>query len=136
MEFSIEVPPNQQAIQLVDAMMKSYVSTCDLPNSRELCFVLHELIINAVEAMEKAGNHTQMIQVKVLQEHGQLQMTVIDAAEGIPQEKWQEALTYDLEKMADSDRGRGLFFVQHMVDRIWFEYITPNRFLVGVSKNI
>ena len=136
MEFSVEVPPNHQAIQLVDAIMKSYVSTYNLPNQRELCFVLHELVINAVEAMEKVAKQEQMILVQVVQDSERLQMVVIDGADGIPEEKWQEVLTYDIEEMADSDRGRGLFFVQHMVDQIWFEYVAPERFLVGVSKNL
>ncbi|MER2192178.1 MAG: ATP-binding protein [Solibacillus sp.] len=136
MEFSVEVPPNEQAIQLVDAIMKSYVLTYHLPNPRELCFVLHELVINAVEAMEKAFKQEQMIQVQVMQECERLQMVVIDGAEGIPKERWSEALTYNIDEMADSDRGRGLFFVQHMVDQIWFQHVTPDRFLVGVTKNL
>lgn len=136
MGFSVEVSPNEQAIELVDAMMASYVSTYDLPNARELCFVLHELVINAVEAMRGAGKGEQIIEVQIEQDCDTLQMVVIDGAGGIPKEQWQDVLTYNFEEMLTSDRGRGLFFIQHMVDQIWFEHIAPERFLVGVSKNL
>lgn len=136
MEFTVEVPPNEQAIDFVDAIMKRFITMYELPYERELCFVLHELVINAVEAMQSTGKQEQLIFVQVVQNREQLQMIVIDRANGIPEEQWEEVLTYNFEEMADSDRGRGLFFVQHMVDHIWFEQVAPNRFLVGASKNL
>ena len=136
MQFLVEVLPEERSIELVDSIMSNYVSTYNLPNQRELCFVLPELVINAVEAMQKANKNEQLIQVRVVQECEQLQMIVIDRADGIPKERWQEVLTYNLEEMIDSDRGRGLFFVQHMVDDIWFEQVAPEQFLVGVAKTI
>lgn len=136
MQFLVEVLPDERSIELVDSIMSNYVSTYNLPNQRELCFVLHELVVNAVEAMQKANKNEQLIQVRVVQECEQLQMIVIDRADGIPKERWQEVLTYNLEEMIDSDRGRGLFFVQHMVDGIWFEQVAPEQFLVGVAKTI
>lgn len=137
MEFSLEVRPNQQAIHLVDEMMRSYIAIYDLPHKRELSFVLHELVINAVEAMENVKRaQGGVIRVQVVQDGPLLQMVVIDCAGGIPKEKWDQLLTYDVEEMGDSDRGRGLFFVQNMVDHIWFEYVAPEQFLVGVSKKL
>lgn len=136
MRFSIEVRPSMLAIELIDEMMKSYVTLYNLPNARELCFVLHELVINAVEAMLKLNSDDGMVQAQVELHDGELQMRVIDQAGGIPEHQWQEVLTYDFELMSDSDRGRGLFFVQHMVDRIWFELAKPSQFVVNVSKKI
>ena len=116
--------------------MKSYVTIYNLPNARELCFILHELVINAVEAMAQLEKLQSTIQVHVEKMDNLLQMCVIDQGGGIPEEQWDEVLTYDFEAMADSDRGRGLFFVQHMVDHIWFEFLKPNQFKVNVSKKI
>lgn len=136
MKFSVEIPPNYQAIQLIDDMMKSYVTIYDLPNSKELCFILHELVINAVEAMVQIEREQGTIQVQVEKNGNHLQMSVADQAGGIPEEQWEEILTYDFETMGDSDRGRGLFFVQYMVDHIWFEFALPDQFLVSVSKKL
>lgn len=137
MQIIIEIPPTEQGIQLIDEMMKSYVSINEIPFERELCFVLHELVINAVEAMEKAGYvEGHYIKVQLEKSNVTLSMSVIDFADGIPEECWQKVLTYDLETMGDLDRGRGLLFVQHMVDDIWFEYVAPKQFLVGVTKKI
>lgn len=136
MKFSIEIPPSMLAIQLIDEMMKSYVTIYNIPKSRELCFVLHELVINAVEAMLQVEKQKSKMQVQVELNEDELQMRVVDQAGGIPEDQWQEVLTYDFEVMSDSDRGRGLFFVQHMVDRIWFEFAKPNEFVVNASKKI
>lgn len=138
MNVVVEIPPTQEGIRLIDEMMQSYVEIHELPHARELCFVLHELVINAVEAMGKASEHERdCIQVKIEKTNVTLNMCVIDFADGIPEESWEQVLTYDLEAMGDNfDRGRGLFFVQHMVDKIWFEYVAPKQFLVGVTKSL
>lgn len=138
MNIAIEIPPTQDGIRLIDEMMQSYVEIQKLPHARELCFVLHELVINAVEAMTKVSEHERdCIQVKIEKTNVTINMCVIDFADGIPEDSWEQVLTYDLEAMGDKfDRGRGLFFVQHMVDNIWFEYVAPKQFLVGVSKSL
>ncbi|MBS7345667.1 MAG: sensor histidine kinase [Caryophanon sp.] len=138
MKVVVEIPPTQEGIRLVDEMMKSYIDIHELPYERELCFVLHELVINAVEAMEKvAAGDRDCIQVKIEKTNVTINMYVIDFADGIPEEQWQEVLTYEMDAMGDNfDRGRGLFFVQHMVDKIWFEYVAPKQFLVGVTKSL
>ena len=138
MRIIVEIPPTQQGIRLIDEMMKDYIAIHSLPYERELCFVLHELVINAVEAMQKVEDlERQSYQVKIENIHGTIRMCVIDFADGIPEQEWQEVLTYEMDAMGESfDRGRGLFFVQHMVDQLWFEYIAPHQFLVGVTKKI
>ncbi len=43
-------------------------------------------------------------------------------------------LEANFEELDYSDRGRGFLFIKHMVDEIWFENLSNNRFLVGVKK--
>lgn len=137
MEFTLNLIPNQQAIYFVDQTMASYTDLYNLPSKKELCFVTHELVINAVEAMQNAyKNTTEKIQIHVSQNDEYVTITVTDHAEGIPKEEWEKVLRFDLENLAFSDRGRGLFFVKNMVDEIWFENVSDTKFLVGVSKKI
>lgn len=137
MEFTLNVVPNQQAIFFVDQIMENYTKLYDLPNQRELRFVVHELVINAVEAMEKANlSSKEKIQVHVSQNDELIKVTVIDQAKGIPKNDWEKVLQFDLDNLTCSDRGRGLFFVKNMVDEMWFESISDTKFLVGISKKI
>ena len=137
MEFTLKVLPDQQAIYFVDQTMATYTNLYNLPSKKELCFVVHELIINAVEAMRHAEkSKTDTIQIHVSQNDGQIKITVMDHAGGIPEENWQDIFQFDLENLNYSDRGRGLFFVNNMVDEIWFEKVSDQTFLVGVSKKI
>ncbi len=137
MEFTLNVKPNMQAINFVDQVMENYMTVYNLPYQKELRFVVHELVINAVEAMEKKNTDSQeKIQVHVIQKDDEIRVTVIDDAKGIAVSDWQKVFEFDLHNLTSSDRGRGLLFIKNMVDSIWFENISETKFLVGISKKI
>ncbi|MFY0516728.1 ATP-binding protein [Lysinibacillus sp. UGB7] len=137
MEFTLNVKPNMQAIQFVDQVMENYMNVYNLPYQKELRFVVHELVINAVEAMNMNDAYAQeKIQVHVTQTNEEIKVTVMDEAKGIAENDWEKVFQFDLHDLTSSDRGRGLFFVKNMVDAIWFENVTETKFLVGISKKI
>lgn len=133
MKLQLTIKPDQQAIFFIDKIMESYIETYHPELIRECCFVTHELIINAVEAMNKAQK-TNEISITIHCTNQELQVTVTDCAGGIPKEQWNAVLEENLEIDDFSDRGRGLFFIKHMVDDIWFEQPTVSQFLVGIRK--
>ncbi|MFM9534802.1 MULTISPECIES: ATP-binding protein [Lysinibacillus] len=135
MEFTLNVNPDTQAIAFIDQIMENYTDLYNLPYKREIRFVVHELVINAVEAMGKINIPTQKeIQIHVTQSNEEIKITVTDEAKGIDEKDWDKVLQFDLDKLDYADRGRGLFFVKNMVDHIWFENISETKFLVGISK--
>jgi len=137
MEFTLNVNPDTQAIAFVDQVMENYSNVYNLPYKKELRFVVHELVINAVEAMGKIDACSEKeIQIHVYQSNEEIKVTVTDEAKGIAENDWDKVLQYDLNELDYSDRGRGLFFVKNMVDDIWFEHISETKFLVGISKKI
>lgn len=107
------------------------------PNFREIAFVAHELVINAVEAMGKAQKSDKdKIQINFCHTDKEIKITVIDTAGGIPEEDWDDFLAMEMEEATFSDRGRGLFFIKHFVDKIWFDRLSGDQFLVGVCKKL
>ncbi|AVK83386.1 ATP-binding protein [Lysinibacillus sp. B2A1] len=137
MEFTLNVNPDTQAIAFVDQVMENYSNVYNLPYKKELRFVVHELVINAVEAMGKINTCSKKeIQIHVCQSNEEIKVTVTDEAKGIAENDWDKVLQYDFNELDYSDRGRGLFFVKNMVDDIWFEHISETKFLVGISKRI
>lgn len=135
MEFRFTITPNQQSILLIDQLMESYTELYMIPCAREICFVTHELVINAVEAMEKDGR-TESIEIHMRNEEEQLQITVSDFAKGIPKEQWPAVLDANIDDESYCERGRGFMFIQHMVDQLWFEQLSDAQFLVGVKKKL
>lgn len=135
MELQLTVNPNEQSVYFVDQMMESFVKFYELNEAQELCFVLHELIINAVEASIKTAGGKN-IEIAVLYENGEIAMTVTDSAGGIPEEQWAVVTDLNVMDLAVSERGRGFLFIQHMVDRLWFENLDGGQFKVGVKKKI
>lgn len=137
MKFTLNVNPDTHAIAFVDQVMDNYINVYNLPYKKELRFVVHELVINAVEAMGKIDACSEKeIQIHVDQSNEEIKVTVTDEAKGIAENDWDKVLHYDLNELDYSDRGRGLFFVKNMVDDIWFEHISETKFLVGISKKI
>ncbi len=137
MEFTLNVNPDTHAIAFIDQVIENYTNIYNLPYKRELRFVVHELVINAVEAMGKIEACTKKeIQIHVTQSLEEITITVTDEAKGIAESEWDSILQFDLNKLDYSDRGRGLFFVKNMVDHLWFENISETKFLVGISKKI
>ena len=135
MEFILRVQANMQAVRFIDKVMENYTTIYNVPFSRELRFVLHELVINAIEAMKNIDSpHSNTIQVQISQNDEEIKLTVIDEAQGISENALKRALQFDFNEKNYSDRGRGLFFVKQMVDSIWFKHISKTKFLVGVSK--
>lgn len=135
MEFKFTITPNQQSILLIDQLMESYTELHSIPCAKELCFVTHELVINAVEAMEKEGR-TESIEVHMRNDEEHVQITVSDFAKGIPKEQWPIVLDMSLDDESFCERGRGFLFIQHMVDQLWFEQVSDAQFVVGVKKKI
>ncbi len=138
MKFSLRVQANRQAVHFIDKVMEIYTTHYNLPFGRELRFVLHELVINAVEATEKIGTTPLLNTIEVHVTHGdeEIMLTVTDEANGITKHDLMKALQFDFNQYNYTDRGRGLFFVKNMVDHIWFKHISNTKFLVGVSKKI
>ncbi|PIC79998.1 ATP-binding protein [Sporosarcina sp. P18a] len=135
MEFKFAITPSQQSVLLIDQLMESYSELYSIPCAREICFVMHEMVINAVEAMEKEGR-SESIEVHMRNEDEQLRITVSDFAKGIPEEQWPVVLDRSADGDSFCERGRGFLFIQHMVDQLWFEQVSDAQFLVGVEKKI
>ena len=115
MEFTLNVNPDTQAIAFIDQIMENYTNLYNLPYKREIRFVVHELVINAVEAMGKINIPTQKeIQIHVTQSNEEIKITVTDEAKGIDEKDWDKVLQFDLDKLDYADRGRGLF-----LSKIW-----------------
>ena len=137
MELLLSVEPTQRSIHFVDQTITTFTEMYEIPHKREICFVVHELVINAVEAMQQMQfTEVKEIIVHVTKDADVLKVTVIDEAMGIPEEKWSRILETNFEELDYSDRGRGFLFIKHMVDEIWFENLSNNRFLVGVKKTM
>ncbi|MFF5994562.1 ATP-binding protein [Lysinibacillus sp. KU-BSD001] len=137
MELLLSVEPNQQAIQFVDQKITTFADMYGIPIKRELCFVVHELVINAVEAMQQVQfTNVKKIEIHVTKDEDLVQVTVTDESGGIPKDKCERILATNFEDVDFSDRGRGFLFIKNMVDEVWFEHLSDNRFLVGIKKKI
>ena len=65
MELLLRVEPNQQSIQFVDQTITIFADNYEIPNKRDFSFVVHELVINAFEAMQQ----NQFTEVKEIEVH-------------------------------------------------------------------
>lgn len=135
MELQLAIKPDEQSVYFADHMMENFAAFYELNEAKELCFVLHELIINSVEASVKAASGKN-IEIALLYENSEITMTVTDSAGGIPEEQWAVVTDLNVMDLSFSERGRGFLFIQHMVDQLWFENLDDGQFTVGVKKKL
>lgn len=136
MELSIQVLPNEENIHYIDRIVEKCTTIYNYPNKKEICFVAHELVINAVEAMQLANKQNVHIEFKASFTKGNIIISVIDYAGGISTEKLNGILEPSMNDLMSSERGRGLYFVKNMVDSIKFKQFTEKKFLVKVYKKL
>lgn len=78
-----------------------------IPNKSDLSFVVHELVIHAVEAMQQISfTVVKEFEVHVVKEADVLKITVTDEAMGIPENQWDCIFNTTFEQLDYSDRGR------------------------------
>lgn len=136
-EWTFQAFPNKETVAIIDGILEKYIELYNLSHMREIAFVVHELVVNAVEAMEEAQKQDkEKIQLNFSHKDEEIKITVTDSAGGIPEEYWDDIIYGEIEETTYSERGRGLFFIKHFVDQLWFDKISENLFLVGVSKKL
>lgn len=137
MELHLSIVPAVQSVRYVDEQTQQFLELHQIPFQREIVFIIHELIINAIEAMEKCKEKkANEIEVHIKKEDCTIHMQVIDGADGIPTTQANELLHLNMQDVLLSERGRGLLFIQHMADRIFFKTLDDHRFAVHVEKII
>lgn len=136
MKLIFQLTSDQRAIHFIDEVMNNFVNLYQLPQGRELCFAVHELVINAVEVMKKSEKEKDTITVTIIHKNDRVIVTVLDRGMGIEEQTISKILELDSQNISFSERGRGLFFVQNMVDKLWFENQKNEFFLVGISKSL
>lgn len=133
MKIHLHVQPTTQSIHFIDHMMQQFVEDYQLSCAKEICFVAHELLINAVEA---APIQNALIEFKLILEHTSLHIMVINDGVGISKHQQQLILQNTHREPSLEERGHGFYFIQHMVDDLWFEQLQSQQFLVGITKNL
>lgn len=135
--FELELPCQISSINTFDAkateLLQKYTDSY-----RSLTFIIHELLINSLEASfrrygEEAAIHHSM-KLTISQDQGAIDIAVMDQAGGIEEEEYQLLHEKSLDDLVNSENGRGLLMIEHMVDDLKMDYELDGTFVIKVRK--
>ncbi|MBN6188986.1 ATP-binding protein [Aneurinibacillus sp. BA2021] len=106
--------------------------------SDHVLLAVHELLINSIEAssLRCGTEHTASLTLRITQNEDETEITVEDQAGGIPSEHLAAMKHTAFENILWQERGRGLLFVQALVDE--WEYTAQaegSRFTIRIKED-
>ncbi|KAA0547153.1 ATP-binding protein [Bacillus sp. BGMRC 2118] len=134
--FELELPCQYSSIDTFDTKaaeaLKSYTDSY-----RSLVFIIHELVINSLEAsIKKFGSEAARYSIKLIISHADegLEISVQDFAGGMDLQELEQLGNRTLGESVISESGRGLMMIQQMVDEFKMNYEQDGLFTVKVRK--
>lgn len=107
---------------------------------KEIDFVVNEALINALEATSKKyGQEMKQYFLSMCVEatESSIIIKVTDQADGNKMKILNILENRTFEDVLESERGRGLLFIKHMVDEIWFEGTDNEKeFTIAMRKEV
>lgn len=118
-EITIVCPTDIHAIHFVDMISGQILHYMNHRRKQEIGFALHEVLINAYEAVRGEygeGGMFAPLTVTLCIEEEEVIVSVADGAQGIGSSMLLNVQAKSFEDMVWEERSRGLLFIDHLVD--------------------
>lgn len=134
----ITTPCTEAWLDYLNNLCSSTLSCGTGEDQREICFAVNEILINSIEATknktkDQEGNYFLTLSIQIVETS--VEIVISDQAEGKPAEIETELNNKTFEDVLWQERGRGLLFVQNLVDELWFDKKGVD-FITGIRKEI
>lgn len=137
----IESAPGHDLIDLTDELSKVFLGGVAEDQSFKLCFAIHELMINAVEAVVKLGESSGEEQAAVTTITMTLRMVQDEVFVSISNQAGpqvvatlEEASRGSMESLFQEERGRGIMLAQMIADGLTFDQDASGRLTIELWK--
>lgn len=150
----IESQPSQKFIDLSDEMTESFLKYTGVAQYRKLCFAVHELVINAVEAAmhhqhvqrregregtgREDGKTGEMsgctVSVRMELNEGDIVITITNNACRHAGQTIGRRSQMKLEELLYEERGRGLLLAKRLSDQLTYEQDDSGRMTIELRK--
>ncbi|ANE46307.1 hypothetical protein SY83_08485 [Paenibacillus swuensis] len=122
--MTIECVPSWENMDHLDQMTEHLLSRLDTVHTRKLCFAIHELIINAMEATYRAYGKAadcSSIALTIRLEHEDIIVKVTNTGQYNSLEAIRRNQDRHFEEMLSEESGRGLLLARHLSDELRVE---------------
>ncbi|UQZ85895.1 hypothetical protein SK3146_05185 [Paenibacillus konkukensis] len=158
----IESEPTRKFIDLSDEMTESFLKYTGVPQYRKLCFAVHELVINAVEASLsqygcsgaygacgaeeqspsladrsgelKAAGSGCTISLKMELVESDIVITISNRAEPSAVQRLHSMRGMTLDDLLHEERGRGLLIAKRLSDELTFDQDERGQITIELRK--
>lgn len=138
MEINVTIPSTEEAIFYINQLCQLTFQHYNLKDFHKDCFLIHELVINAVEATKQ--KYADESKLRLL--HFQLQLVdslvvkLIDEVGGLSQEYIDALDPSNLQNdLLWSESGRGLLLIKEAAEEMWYRNV-DGKFELGFKKGV
>ncbi|RAK19142.1 anti-sigma regulatory factor (Ser/Thr protein kinase) [Anoxybacillus vitaminiphilus] len=136
-ELTITFPAKIESIEFCDQICEQTFSFFALEMKNELKLAVHEAVINSVQATCSKYTDIENMPIKLMiriYENDRIEVFVYDHAGGIPDDVLAQLLEKKFEEVLWEESGRGLLLIQTLMDKVSFERIDEQIFLLKFTK--
>ncbi|WP_028552202.1 ATP-binding protein [Paenibacillus sp. UNC451MF] len=143
----LESCPCEQFIDMSDEMAENFLKYSGVPQYRKLCYAVHELVINAVEAtlrhqasVNEANRCSDsmglehIIRLRMELEEGEVVITITNYAELGACQAIHSKRSANMDDLLHEERGRGLLIAKRWSDQLTFDQEEDGKITIQLRK--
>jgi anti-sigma regulatory factor (Ser/Thr protein kinase) len=112
------IPEN---IPLIDSLIEINIKSMHFFGYKKVCFAIHELVINSIEAMNKSNQYDKQITLTLVCNKKHVFFSINDFGGGLPLNFLNNIHLNPLENMGLNESGRGLALVNIFAGKLKYK---------------
>lgn len=119
-EFSFKCAAVPESISLIDNLIELTIKRLHNCNYKKVCFAIHELVINSIDAMNKNGQSSKQLSISLVCSKQYVLFSINDFGGGLPSNILNNLHSNNLDSLGLNESGRGLALIKMFVDSLTY----------------
>ncbi|KNY28804.1 ATP-binding protein [Pseudobacteroides cellulosolvens] len=109
-----------ESISLIDNIIELTIKKIHNYDYKKICFAIHELVINSIDAMSKNNQSFKQISISLICSKKHVLFSINDFGGGLPSNILNKLHTNNLDSLGLNESGRGLAIIKMFVDNLTY----------------
>lgn len=133
-EIKLECPSDQDAIKYIEYIFSETLTQVSFNKIEEAMFAIREALINAVEASKDIEDKEKSrVSISMVADKQSIEVKIFNFYTNMSGDISEKVVNPSTPENIWSDHGRGLLFINHLVDQVWEERDDKGRFVLGIT---
>lgn len=109
-----------ESISLIDNLIELTIKRLHYCNYKKVCFAIHELVINSIDAMNKNNQSFKQLSISLVCSKKHVLFSINDFGGGLPSDILNNLHSNNLDSLGLNESGRGLALIKMFVDSLTY----------------